>query len=38
MTTITKPWDDVADKKNVVLRFIDTNLKGSGQVMFQAMR
>ncbi len=34
MTTITKPWDDVADK-NVVLRFIDTNLKGSGQVMFQ---
>ncbi|CAJ0557251.1 unnamed protein product, partial [Mesorhabditis spiculigera] len=34
MTTITKPWDDVVDK-NVVLRFIDTNLKGSGQVMFQ---
>ncbi|ROZ50696.1 urea transporter [Rhodococcus sp. WS3] len=34
MTTITKPWDDIADR-NVVLRFIDTNLKGSGQVMFQ---
>src|SRR5512136_1219578 len=34
MTSIAESWDKQADS-NAVVRFIDVNLRGSGQVMFQ---
>ena len=34
MNALTAPWDRIAER-NVALRFVDTNLKGAGQVMFQ---
>ncbi|MFN8470015.1 MAG: urea transporter [Caldilineaceae bacterium] len=34
MSTYLAPWNNLADR-NVVIRFIDVNLRGSSQVMFQ---